>query len=107
MRSPAPEENRIIYLAGGAIACLARRGRLGIPRAIFYHWYWRYREGGSDMLADHRSQPEQVSAKSRTGCQTPLFRMDPEDGLIWSSVSVTTTSWRSLNRPGFAGGSNS
>lgn len=29
------------------------------------------------MLADHRSQPEQVSAKSRTGCQTSVLEWTP------------------------------
>ncbi|UPJ79230.1 helix-turn-helix domain-containing protein [Bradyrhizobium sp. 183] len=45
---------------------------LGIPRATFYRWYEGYREGGSDMLTDHRSRPERASAKTRTGCQTYL-----------------------------------
>ena len=29
--------------------------KLGIPRATFYRWYDRYREGGPEALADHRS----------------------------------------------------
>lgn len=71
MRYPASEENRIISC--GAIAFVARRDSLGIPRATFYRWYEGYREGGSDMLTDHRSRPERVSAKTRTGDQKSLL----------------------------------
>ncbi len=34
--------------------------KLGIPRATFYRWYDRYREGGIEALADHRSRPNRV-----------------------------------------------
>jgi hypothetical protein len=34
--------------------------KLGIPRATFYRWYDRYREGGLEALADHRSRPDRV-----------------------------------------------
>jgi RNA-directed DNA polymerase len=34
--------------------------KLGIPRATFYRWYDRYREGGIEALADHRSRPDRV-----------------------------------------------
>ena len=34
--------------------------KLGIPRATFYRWYDRYREGGVEALADHRSRPDRV-----------------------------------------------
>src|SRR6516165_556281 len=34
--------------------------KLGIPRATFYRWYDRYREGGPEALADHRSRPDRV-----------------------------------------------
>src|SRR3981189_718713 len=32
--------------------------KLGIPRATFYRWYDRYREGGPEALADYRSRPD-------------------------------------------------
>ena len=34
--------------------------KLGIPRATFYRWYDRYREGGVEALVDHRSRPDRV-----------------------------------------------
>jgi putative transposase len=34
--------------------------KLSIPRATFYRWYDRYREGGIEALADHRSRPNRV-----------------------------------------------
>jgi hypothetical protein len=30
------------------------------PRATFYRWYDRYREGGIEALADHRSRSDRV-----------------------------------------------
>ena len=33
---------------------------LDIPRATFYRWYDRYREGGIKAQADHRSRPDRV-----------------------------------------------
>jgi hypothetical protein len=34
--------------------------KLGIPRATFYRWYERYRDGGPEAPADHRSRPDRV-----------------------------------------------
>ena len=34
--------------------------KLGIPRATFYRWYDRYREGGPVALDDRRSRPDRV-----------------------------------------------
>ena len=34
--------------------------KLSIPRATFYPWYDRYRDGGLEALADHRSRPDRV-----------------------------------------------
>ena len=34
--------------------------KIGIPRAAFYRWYDRYRGGGPEALADHRSRPDRV-----------------------------------------------
>ena len=50
MRYPASEKAEIIRLV-----------ELGIPpRATFYRWYDRYRDGGPEALADHRSRPDRV-----------------------------------------------
>jgi Homeodomain-like domain len=58
---------------GHGTSGLARRGqphcvlesrgledKLSVPRATFYRWYDRYREGGPEGLADHRSRPDRV-----------------------------------------------
>jgi Homeodomain-like domain len=34
--------------------------KLGIPRATFYRWYDRYREGGPEALDDRRARPDRV-----------------------------------------------
>src|SRR6218665_1292435 len=61
MRYPASEKAEIIRLVE-ASHLPARRtlGKLGIPRATFYRWYDRYRTGGIEALADHRSRPDRV-----------------------------------------------
>ena len=61
MRYPASEKAEI-HPFGRAIAPPAKRtlDKLGIPRATFYRWYDRYREGGVEALADHRSRPDRV-----------------------------------------------
>ena len=50
------------HQAGRAVtpAGQAHAGQLGIPRATFYRWYDRYRDGGPAALADHRSRPDRV-----------------------------------------------
>jgi putative transposase len=47
---------------GRAIASAgqAHLGQTRRPRATFYRWYDRYREGGPEALADHRSRPDRV-----------------------------------------------
>src|SRR5882762_11039498 len=49
------------YPAGRAIAS-AGQAHLGQtrPRATFYRWYDRYREGGPEALDDRRSRPDRV-----------------------------------------------
>ena len=34
--------------------------KLGIPRATFYRWYDRYREGGPEALDGRRSRPDRL-----------------------------------------------
>src|SRR5262245_23963149 len=61
MRYPASEKAEIIELVEQSHLPAKRAlDKLGIPRATFYRWYDRYREGGIDALADHRSRPNRV-----------------------------------------------
>jgi putative transposase len=61
MRYPAPEKAEIIQLVEQSHLPAKRTlDKLGIPRATFYRWYDRYREGGVEALADHRSRPDRV-----------------------------------------------
>jgi RNA-directed DNA polymerase len=61
MRYPASEKAKIIALVEKSHLSAKRTlDKLGIPRATFYRWYDRYREGGIDALADHRSRPARV-----------------------------------------------
>src|SRR5246127_456112 len=61
MRYPASEKAEIIQLVEQSHLPAKRTlDKLGIPRATFYRWYDRYREGGVEALADHRSRPNRV-----------------------------------------------
>src|SRR6201985_2177471 len=61
MRYPASEKAEIIQLVEQSHLPAKRTlDKLGIPRATFYRWYDRYRDGGLDALADHRSRPARV-----------------------------------------------
>ena len=51
MRYPASEKAEIIELVEQSHLPAKRAlDKLGIPRATFYRWYDRYREGGIDAL---------------------------------------------------------
>jgi hypothetical protein len=61
MRYPASEKAEIIQLVEQSHLPAKRTlDKLGIPRATFYRWYNRYRDGGPEALADHRSRPDRV-----------------------------------------------
>jgi putative transposase len=61
MRYPASEKAGIIELVEQSHLPAKRTlDKLGIPRATFYRWYDRYRAGGPEALADHRSRPDRV-----------------------------------------------
>src|SRR6202789_98852 len=61
MRYSASEKAEIIKLVEQSHLPARRTlDKLGVPRATFYRWYDRYREGGPEALADHRSRPERV-----------------------------------------------
>ena len=61
MRYPASEKAEIIALVERSHLPVKRTlHKLGIPRATFYRWYDRYREGGIEALADHRSRSDRV-----------------------------------------------
>ena len=61
MRYPASEKAEIIELVEQSHLPAKRTlDKLGVPRATFYRWYDRYRDGGPEALADHRSRPDRV-----------------------------------------------
>jgi putative transposase len=61
MRYPASEKAEIIQLVEQSHLPAKRTlDKLGIPRATFYRWYDRYREGGPEELDDRRSRPDRV-----------------------------------------------
>ena len=61
MRYPAAEKLEIIRLVeGSSLPVRATLAQLGIPRATFYRWYDRHRQGGADALADRVPRAERV-----------------------------------------------
>src|SRR5271156_658958 len=61
MRYPVSDKAEIIRLVEQSHLPAKRTlDKLGIPRATFYRWYDRYRDGGPEALADHRSRPDRV-----------------------------------------------
>ncbi|BAR56000.1 putative transposase [Bradyrhizobium diazoefficiens] len=61
MRYPASEKAEIIQqVEQSHLPAKRTLDKIGIPRATFYRWYDRYREGGVEALADHRSRPDRV-----------------------------------------------
>src|SRR5258705_5876609 len=61
MRYSASEKAEIIRLVEQSHLPAKRTlDKLGIPRATFYRWYDRYRDGGPEALADHRSRPDRI-----------------------------------------------
>lgn len=61
MRYPASEKAEIIRLVEAShLPARHTLATLGIPRTTFYRWYDRYRTGGIEALADHRSRPDRV-----------------------------------------------
>jgi RNA-directed DNA polymerase len=62
MRYSASEKAEIIKLVEQSHLPAKRTlDKLGVPRATFYRWYDRYRGGGIEALADHRSRDCQES----------------------------------------------
>ena len=75
MRFPASEKAEIIALVERSHLPVKRTlHKLGIPRATFYRWYDRYREGGIEALADHRSRPDRVWNSHPGQCSWPDHR---------------------------------
>ncbi len=61
MRYPAAEKLEIIRLVeGSSLPVRDTLAKLGIPRATFYRWYDRHRQGGPDALADRAPRAERV-----------------------------------------------
>src|SRR6202789_2836929 len=61
MRYSASEKAEIIKLVEQShLPAKPPLGKPRVPRATFYRWYDRYRAGGPEALADHRSRPDRV-----------------------------------------------
>ena len=61
MRYPAAEKLEIIRLVEHSpLPVHDTLTKLGIPRATFYRWYDRHRQGGPDALADRAPRAERV-----------------------------------------------
>jgi putative transposase len=61
MRYPAAEKLEIIRLVERSpLPVRHTLTKLGIPRATFYRWYDRHRQGGPDALADRAPRAERV-----------------------------------------------
>ncbi|MGY3695030.1 transposase-like protein [Bradyrhizobium sp. USDA 3240] len=68
MRYPASQKAEIIQLVEQSHLPVKRTlDKLGIPRVTFYRWYDRYREGGVEALADHRSRPDRSHPRRCAG----------------------------------------
>ncbi len=89
MRYPASEKAGIIELVEQSHLPAKRTlDKLGVPRATFYRWYDRYREGGLEALADHRSRPDPASgiaSRTTSAARSSTWR--------WSSPSCRRESW--------------
>lgn len=84
MRYPALEKAEIIALVEQSHLPAKRTlDKLGIPRATFYRWYDRYREGGVETLADHRSRPD------RGDCQNFCVRPVSHHEFTKRSLNMT------------------
>jgi hypothetical protein len=75
--------------------------KLGIPRATFYRWYDRYREGGIKALADHRSRPDRVWNRIPDDVRGQIIdlalelpELSPERSLCGSPMRESTLSRR-------------
>ena len=61
MRYPASEKAEIIRLVETShLAVRPTLAKLGIPRATFYRWYDRHRNGGPEALGDRSPRPDRV-----------------------------------------------
>jgi putative transposase len=61
MRYPASEKAEIIRLVETSHLPVRRTlEKLGIPRATFYRWYDRHRNGGPEALGDRSPRPDRV-----------------------------------------------
>lgn len=61
MRYPAHEKLEIIQLVEQShLPTKLTLQKLGIPRATFYRWYDRWRDGGPEALSDKHSKPDRV-----------------------------------------------
>src|SRR5258705_2725516 len=74
MRYPASEKAEIIRLVEQSHLPAKRTlDKLGIPRAPFYRWYDRYRDGGPKALADPRSRLDRVWTRISDGVRRKII----------------------------------
>jgi transposase-like protein len=89
MRYPASEKAEIIQLVEQSHLPAKRTlDKLSIPRATFYRWYDRYREGGVEALVDHRSRPDRVWNR------IPMMSAVRSSTWRWRFPSCRRGSWR-------------
>lgn len=116
MRYPASEKAEIIELVEQSHLPAKRTlDKLGIPRATFYRWYDRYREGGIEALADHRSRPDRVWNRIPNNVRGQIIDLALElpelssrsasapRSRIWLRLGLCFQQWNSKEPAEFAG----
>lgn len=90
MRYPASEKAEIIELVEHSHLPAKRTlDKLGMPRATFYRWYDRYREGGIEALTDHRSR-----GRIGSGIGSRIRSAARSSTSHWNTPSCRRAIWR-------------
>ena len=88
MRYPASEKAEIIKLVEQSRLPAKRTlDKLGIPRATFYRWYDRYRDGGPEARPTiaHDRTASGIASRTMSAARSSTWR--------WSSQSCHRESW--------------
>ena len=88
MRYPASEKAEIIELVEQSHLPAKRTlDKLGIPRATFYRWYDRYREGGLKRwpIIAHDRTASGIASRTMSAARSSIWR--------WSFPSCRRESW--------------
>jgi transposase InsO family protein len=76
MRYPASEKAEIIRLVETSHLPVRRTlEKLGIPRATFYRWYDRHRNGGPEALGDRSPRPDRVWNRIPEGIRGQIINL--------------------------------